>query len=426
MLASLRLKNFKSLVDFQIQLPKFTVLIGLNGSGKTTILQAFDFLSQLMIGDVDKWLATRGWSASDLSSKSLHQSNMIFALTQWLPKSTPCVWAGSFNRKELALLFEDAGVLRAGQSKGWKEILSVHDRRYLIENAATKEVSFTYQGSILSQLRESELTNELLDLRNSFREIRSLELLAPHLMRTRTRDTSDDIGFGGERLSSFLYGLTANEKAHLLKALKRFYPRLVDYRAAPIKGGWKRLTIVEAFNGKLIETEARHINDGLLRVLAILAQTTTKRSMLLFDEIENGVNPEIVEKVVDMLVAAPQQIIVTTHSPMILNYLDDEVARKSVQFVYKTADGHTRVRPFFELPGIAEKLDFMGPGEAFIDTDLVKLTAQCNKLDMQKTVKKVPIVGRQTRRKPSSQVAAQVGAEAKAEIQAEVKNSDTH
>jgi hypothetical protein len=64
---------------------------------------------------------------------------------------------------------------------------------------------------------------------------------------------------------------------------------------------------------------------------------------------------------------------VTTHSPMILNYLDDDVARDGVIYVYKTEQGYTRTIPFFSIPSLAEKLKFMGPGEAFADTDLTAL-----------------------------------------------------
>ena len=94
---------------------------------------------------------------------------------------------------------------------------------------------------------------------------------------------------------------------------------------------------------------------------------------LLFDEIENGINPELVEFVLDALVAAEQQVLVTTHSPMILNYLDDEVARQGVVYLYKTRHGHTQAIRFFAIPSVAEKLTVMGPGEAFADTDLTAL-----------------------------------------------------
>jgi len=207
-------------------------------------------------------------------------------------------------------------------------------------------------------------------------------------MRQRTRDNAAGIGIGGEKLSAYLHSIKGGDKQHLLELLRTFYPRVIDFKSSPTKGGWKRLSIIEDFDGKHVESEVRHINDGLLRVLAMLAQTLDGDAMLLFDEVENGVNPEIVEKLVNLLVNARQQILVTTHNPMILNYLEDEVARESVLFVYKTPEGFTRVRPFFSLPSIGEKLDLMGPGEAFVDTDLVALTATCVELDKQEATAK--------------------------------------
>jgi|GEM_PF-2499690 len=85
--------------------------------------------------------------------------------------------------------------------------------------------------------------------------------------------------------------------------------------------------VAETGNAATYEIDAGQLNDGLLRILAILAQTESHQSsLLLLDEVVDGINPEIVEKLVDTLVSSPIQIIVTTHSPMILNYLDDTVA----------------------------------------------------------------------------------------------------
>jgi AAA15 family ATPase/GTPase len=120
-------------------------------------------------------------------------------------------------------------------------------------------------------------------------------------------------------------------------------------------------------------TEARHMNDGMLRLVAILAELQSLHRFLLFDEIENGINPELVEFMLEELISAPQQILVTTHSPMILNYLDDETAREGVMYLYRNHQGHTKAIPFFSIPSLAEKLTVMGPGEAFVDTNLTDL-----------------------------------------------------
>ena len=48
----IKIDNFKSLVDFELNMAKFACLVGLNGSGKSTVLHCFDFLAQQCKGDI--------------------------------------------------------------------------------------------------------------------------------------------------------------------------------------------------------------------------------------------------------------------------------------------------------------------------------------------------------------------------------------
>ena len=54
-----RIDNFKSLVDFDLPLAKLTCLIGLNGSGKSTVIQALDFAAWMFKDRVTGWLFHR-------------------------------------------------------------------------------------------------------------------------------------------------------------------------------------------------------------------------------------------------------------------------------------------------------------------------------------------------------------------------------
>lgn len=374
MISAFSINNFKSLAQpGSFRLGRFTCLIGMNGAGKSTLIQALDFISKIMTGEVGVWLQQRGWTGSDLTSRFHARRNIKFGLIVRLDNGVYAKWIGTFNPHKLGCTAENIEI--KSTSGNWEPMLLVGGGEYSIaDRVRSEKIKFDYQGSILSRLLDSELQSELLEFRAKVQQIHSLELLSPHLMRKRAREALDGIGVGGEQLSAFLHGMHDQERRQLIDLLKNFYPRLVNVKSSQFRSGWKRLSIVEGFDGKHIETEARHINDGLLRVLAILAQTQTGSSFLLFDEIENGINPEITEKLVDLLVNAQQQILVTTHSPMILNYLEDDVAKESVVFVYRTPQGETRFKRFFEIPRIAAKLEFMGPGEAFVDTDLQQLT----------------------------------------------------
>lgn len=403
MIEKLIVKNFKSLDHSEIDFKRFNCLVGTNGAGKTTILQAIDFVAQQMHGDVSGWLSARGWDAKDLHCKTklaesskkkapvgIHDIDKgaaagatVFCVQYRLQCGKLLTWMGGLNRKSLKLEIENIYVSDVDNPLGSQPPrMSVAKGKLAFSGDPETPILFDYQGSILSQLRGDILPEDVREFRDALLLLRSLELLSPHLLRKRSRSTDVDIGAGGEKLSGYLDTIKGAEKTHLIEVLRAFYPRLEGYKVSSMRAGWKRLLITENHNGIPLETEAIHLNDGLLRILAVLAQVNSgKFSMVLLDEIENGINPEVIEKLVDLLVQTKNQVVVTTHSPMILNYLDDETARQSVLYVYKSPLGQTRIRPFFSLPRIKEKLEYMGPGEAFADTNLYDLTDEFIRMD---------------------------------------------
>lgn len=378
MIKSIRIVNFKSIAALTLNLGRFNCLVGMNGAGKSTVLQAFDFLSHLMIGDIDAWLKERNWDIADLNNKLRKGSNISLAVDYEFADGRILHWLGFFNRSDLRCTREYVVEIPKNTPREFdRKTLSVEKGSFLLGGKQRQEIAFTYQGSILSALIDTELPPSVLEFRDAIRHMRSLELLSPQLLRKRARSSDHDIGPGGEKLSAFLDTIKGQKKDHLIALLKRFYPALIDFRVSTMKSGWKKLIVMEQFGDRMLETEATHLNDGLLRVLAVLAQSSTDRSLILLDEIENGINQEITETLVDALMESPQQLVITTHSPLVLNYLTDEVARQAVQIVYKTPMGETRLRKLFEIPRMAKKLAAMGPGDAFVDTDLKLLTAEC-------------------------------------------------
>jgi ABC-type multidrug transport system ATPase subunit len=368
--------NFKSLVGFALDLDRFTCLIGLNGSGKSTVLQAIDFLARLFHGKLAEWLSQRQWTAADLSSKLIRRSNVHFSLRAVAKTGSEFCWQGTFNRALLRCTQES--LLQDGT-----EWIRVEDGHYFLNDDSAGagrapartgvKISFDYQGSILSQLTSEALPPVVLGFKSFVVRTKSLDLLAPQYLRQRTRDSGGGLGLSGERLSAFLHELPRDKRLTLEEQLRRCYPSLSNIHTSSLRSGWKQLEVEEVFGDRKLLSEARHVNDGMLRLIAILSEILTDDRFLLFDEIENGINSELVEFLLGILVNARQQVLVTTHSPMILNYLDDDVARRGVQYLYKTPEGYTRSVPFFSIPSVSEKLEVMGPGEAFVDTNLTRL-----------------------------------------------------
>jgi predicted ATPase len=395
---SIKVDNFKSLVDFNLPLAKFSCLVGLNGSGKSTVLQFFDFLSQQFRGDLSGWLKKRQWEPSDLNSKLTRKQNISFEILlshidiDFLDVPVEIKWSASFNRQSLRCTAERVE---------WNEflLLKVEDGDYQIstldiqteevhdfeegevwtesyqfrKSVFSGEITFDYQGSLLSQIKESQLPRELLELKKFFVDLHALDLLAPELLRQRTRDAGNSLGLGGEKLSAFLHEIGEAKRADIQAKLAKVYPRFRHLDILSLRSGWKSLTVQEQFGDTIVKTEARHVADGFLRMLAVFAQLSKEQSFLLLDEIENGINPELIEFLIDELVGASPQVLITTHSPMVLNYLEDDIAIEGVIYIYKAKNGATQAIRLFDIPAMREKLTVMGAGEVYEDTLLTQL-----------------------------------------------------
>lgn len=376
---SLEIDNFKSLLEFKLPLAKFNCLVGLNGAGKSTVLQAIDFISQLMKGDVSGWLESRNWENSDLNSKLTKKSNIEFELVFNLDGKV-INWFGSFNRTTLRCTKEYI-------KQGSNYLMTVNDGRYSLKPRInpSQEIIFDYQGSILSVLKDNQLNETILAIKHNVLNIHSLDLISPELLRTRNRKADGKLGLGGQNLSAFIHEAGENIQKAITKKLQEMYGQLDSLEVKSLRSGWKQLEIVENFDGQKITSLARHVNDGMLRLMAILSQLEIPNAFLLFDEIENGINPELVEFLMDMLVKSDDQIMITTHSPLFLNYLDDDVAKEGVIYLYKQHSGRTKAVRLFDIPSMQKKLQFMGVGEAFIDTNLTELHREVEESSKRET-----------------------------------------
>ncbi len=399
MITGFYIDNFKSLVDFRLppqpdSLGLFTCLVGLNGAGKTTILQAFDFLGQLACGNVGAWLKQREWKATDLTSRFLRPRKLIqFQLELDAPGIGQIVWIGAFNPIEGRCTSEAVTVAGVGHVlliKDGQLVVSGHDGK---PSLTFPVHAMAYQGSTLSFVEARDVHPAIAVLEQATANLRSLDLLSPQSMRRRAK-AAGDIGSGGEGLGAFIHGLSPEAKSALTLNLKRFYPQVSEISTKALRAGWKDLRIVEHLReGTLssLETDSRHVNDGLLRVLAVLSQVgigdwEQGQACVLFDEIENGINPELIEQLVKTLLESERQVIVTTHSPLVLNYLPDEVAKASVLFIYRNVMGYTRAVRLFDLPSAQKKLALLGPGEVFVDMDLTALPAEASEREQKAAV----------------------------------------
>ena len=104
-----------------------------------------------------------------------------------------------------------------------------------------------------------------------------------------------------------------------------------------------------------------------LNEIAIIADYAVETgSNIYIDNVDAFIDIQNIEKLCDMLIAASEKVDVwvSTHNILLLNYLEDDQAIESV-FLVKNRN----IYPYF-IERVKEKLDVMGPGEAYADTDL--------------------------------------------------------
>jgi predicted ATPase len=87
-------------------------------------------------------------------------------------------------------------------------------------------------------------------------------------------------------------------------------------------------------------------------------------SLILLDELEDGLHPALLGSVVEMLGELARdkavQVIATTHSPITLNYLE---SGKQVLLVHRARSGAAKVTPFSELHDFSDLRQYFDLGE---------------------------------------------------------------
>jgi len=165
------------------------------------------------------------------------------------------------------------------------------------------------------------------------------------------------IGLMGEELAAFLNtlkNLDPRQFRAVEKAVHSLIPSITGIRTVVNKVGEVELSLMEGN----VAMPARVLSEGTLRVLGLLALSGVKEppALIGFEEPENGVHPRRIRDIAKILESRAEsgdtQLIVTTHSPILPNYIPREFL-----FVCRKKDGSTQVEHF-------------SPPELFLDSEV--------------------------------------------------------
>ena len=384
MITKFSIENFKSLniprnrpVEFS---PGLNIIIGLNSSGKSTLLQAVDFVCSLSRPQgVSQWLGKHEWVQDDIVNNLRGGgSSIIVQFSIELGQPEPSfVWTGRYNTKSGVCTEESVENLLNGERIFYSARNKALRLKSKEESTLFPDIGYLrYSGSLFSVF-DSEW---LRSFRESLSRCYSLDLLSPNLMRLRTKKKDvQGVGVGGEQLGNVLYGLDKEERQKLEQIMRRFVPTFSTTASRRQQGGSIRYAVVEKFGESVsCQTDASHVSDGILRVLALVVSAMKcKGGTLLIDELEDGLNPELLEKLMLYFQSeANCQVIITTHSPIILSFLNDHDAREAVKLMYKDAAGMSHCVPFFDLHTPSEMLRTLYPGEVMLQCNLEDITQE--------------------------------------------------
>ena len=361
-----------------MDLDPFTVVVGNNMSGKSTVLQALDFLSNIVKEDFTVFLDRRGWKVADIKSQMQKSQKMTFACDLELMvegEMASVQWKIEILAYALKNIMElSREEIRVQREEGDDSILNYAQPSggYMIDKMG-KCTAFPekllFRSSVMKMF---DLDNYpvIQALKVFFEKLESFELLSPDKMRLSSRGDTNTIGNAGEKLPSFVKSMNQIQKEDFESKIEELLGKRIVSVDAKTKGkpGWTELISEERYGAKTMKIKSKNMSDGMLRLLAFLAICEMDPCTMLLDEIENGINLDYAEQIVHILdencKSKNNQLIVTTHSPIFLDY----VQKENIRYLYREpASGNCKCSSLAQNTELNEKLQYLYPGELFMN-----------------------------------------------------------
>jgi len=377
MIQSVRIQNYKSVLDHTLELGRVNVFIGENGCGKTNLLEAIAMASASVTGKLD---------AEELYSKGVRIAK---------PTTTFSSFAGLKQKKRIELTFgweENLGATCIIESKNpqdigaeWvdlesnigetptlkeaeemmrktRELLAETRTRIsraekLADPVHTEHVILDLERRIFPTLdamtrgtQRALLTDEIGDF-----VIYNLNALALRGIQVTSR--KEPLGINGENLDVLISTFPKKELDELVKRsqlvswLDKFFIDPQDtlkFQGHKLGRSISTLYFRDRFmrqKGNVFSAE--NANEGILHVLFYLALFISSRTPQFFsiDNIETALNPrlcrKLVTEIVDLAPKHDKQVLITTHNPATLDGLDLHDDNQRLFVVYRNESGHT-------------------------------------------------------------------------------------
>jgi predicted ATPase len=326
------IKGFRRLFDIDISIPSFSTLIGINGVGKTTFLDALSLLSASASGNLNSMLSTLGGVSNILTRGK--SENITFSISMEIPEYEPLEYFLTIATQgmEYSISSEILQQKRKGHSTPFRHIDSsgykIHYYDTEKKGIVTVDWEYDYHETSLSQVpkmfRQPEELRRILSTAIKYHALDispNAPIKRPQQMRPATSP-----GINGEDMIPYLYYLreTSKDKFEIITdSLRAAFPDFDELGFPPVAAGMLAMTWKDKnFTKPLFLHE---LSEGSLRFLWLISllQSSALSAVTLIDEPDVSLHPELMHILVDLMREASErtQLIIATHSDRFVRFL---------------------------------------------------------------------------------------------------------
>lgn len=360
------MRNYKSIELCDVSFGALTVLVGRNGAGKSNFLDALRFVADALRTSLDHAIKARGGIDAVRRRSTGHPRNFAIQLRLALPGGSLATYGfevaarenGGFIIKSEGLQLENA-FFHIDRSERGSKVKSQPDQTSLPVEVSAREPQLRASRQNMPPPMPDRL---YLVTASGFPEFRPVydALLAlgfysfnPKTMRDpQTPDAGELLHQDGSNIASVIARLERDEPDamnRVIEYLAKIVPSVQRVQQVT-HGAWETIEFHQEIKGAKSpwRFEALSMSDGTLRavgaLVAVMQRFERKSPVLLvgIEEPETALHPAAVAALTGALheAALKTQVIVTCHSPDVLDHIDPE--RDSL-FVVQAEEGVTTV-----------------------------------------------------------------------------------
>jgi predicted ATPase len=338
---SIRLKNFKTFKDVHLKdIPAFLVIVGANGTGKTTLFNVFGFLHDCLKGNVRQALDSRGRFKEVLSREATEQSIEIeiqyrmaitgidrlvtYSLEITEQEGSPCV-KREILRYKRGRFGSPYHFLDFSNGEGYA-ITNESDFSKSDEDLTREYQKVSPDTLAIKGLGQFERFSAAYAFRTL---IESWHVSDFHISATRGRKEalgeSEHLTESGDnlaRVAQYLFEQHPKVFKNILETMVRRVPGISKVEPKLSEDGYLTLRFQDgSFQTPFLD---RYVSDGTIKMFAylVLLHDPSAHPLLCVEEPENQLYPKLMVELAEEFrdyARRGGQVIVSTHSPDFLN-----------------------------------------------------------------------------------------------------------